>query len=364
MHTYGQELVAALPQVFEELRALCAGADMLICGRLQPAGRMVHELTGIPFVSIQTAYLDLLTPRGYRQAAAASSAEHAREGAALVNPFRVKLGLPPITDPFALDALSSQLAIFAISRHICPPPPGWPAHYHMTGFFFLEDDDWQPSAELETFLATGEPPVVISFGSMTHDDPTILTDLLLEAIAQVGCRAIIQQGWSSVATRRSLPPNVYAAGYIPHYWLFTRARCVVHHGGAGTTAAAMRAGRPSVVVPHGWDQPAWATFVHGLGCAGPPIPYHQLTAGQLSQALVQTLSTPSYSQAAAALAEKIWAEQGVQKARQLIEQLGDMVGWDQHGPATAPDGAGPANNREEKILRRKQYQQQQRTRKV
>src|SRR6185503_2604975 len=170
--------------------------------------------------------------------------------------------------PLTHDANSPQLALYAMSRHVFPPPPDWPAHYQMTGYFFFDDSSYEPYPELLEFLAAGEPPVVITFGSMTHDDPEAITELLLEAVGKVGCRTIIQQGWSGLA-KREMPPGVHAAGFVPHAWLFPHASCVVHHGGPGTAAAAFRAGIPSIFVPHTFDQPIWADLAHDLGTVAP-----------------------------------------------------------------------------------------------
>jgi sterol 3beta-glucosyltransferase len=190
----------------------------------------------------------------------------------------------------------------------------------MTGFFFLDDKDVEPAPELVEFLTAGEPPVVISFGSMVHKDKSAMDQILLEAIRLSGYRAIIQQGWSGLAAR-DLPPDVYSADYISHSWLFPRAACVVHHGGAGTLAAAIRAGVPSVIVPHKYDQPLWARDAHSLGYTVPPIPLSNVSADRLAVGIAMTLATPRFHEAAVKWSEQIKAECGTRKAVRLIEQL-------------------------------------------
>lgn len=340
-------LALALPQMYHELRAACRDADVLISGPMQPASRMVHETTGIPFVSSQENHFGGGGTPAFQQATAS-----------LINPFRAQFGLRPLCHPVTHDANSPQLALYAMSRHISPPPIDWPAHYHMTGFFFLDDDAWQPDPELAAFMAAGEPPVVVTFGSMAHDDPGALTDLILEAIRRAGCRAVIQQGWSGLAQQK-LPPNIYAVGYVPHTWLFPRAACIVHHGGPGTAAAAFRAGVPSVFVPHTFDQPVWAALAHDLGYAGPPIPYQELTAARLGAAITMTLATPRYYQLAAEISQKIWSEQGVQKARHSIEQLVYKIGLQREEAVAIPQDGDHAAKRDEKISRRRSYQHKQ-----
>jgi sterol 3beta-glucosyltransferase len=233
--------------------------------------------------------------------------------------------LRPLRNPLTVDANSPQLALYAMSRHVFRPPTDWPPHNHVTGFFFLDDEQWQPDAELVEFLEAGEPPVVFTFGSMTHEDPGAVTDLVLDVVSRVGCRAILHRGWSGLG-REQMPPNVHLIGYVPYAWLFPRAACVVHHGGPGTAGAVFRAGVPHVFVPHAWDQPVWAKLAQELKCAGAPIPYTELSRERLETAITRTLATPHYYQAATALGEKIQTEQGVQKARQLIERLLDKIG--------------------------------------
>ena len=347
-------LVAALPQVFSELSESCRGADVLISGPAQPAGRMVHELTGIPFISVQLSHFGGVGTPALRQA----SAE-------LINPFRAQLGLPPLSDPLTIDANSPQLALYAMSRHVRPPQADWPAHYHMTGFFFLDDEGWQPDAALTEFLAAGERPVVFTFGSMTHENPEELSDLILSAVRRTGCRAIVQKGWGDLAGLED-DANIYAAGYVPHSWLFPRAACIVHHGGGGTAGAVFRSGVPSVFVPHGhiFDQHYWAALAQDLNCAGPAIPYSQLTADSLTAALRATLSNESYRERARDLSVKVRAEQGTQKACSLGEQLVRKIGL-----SIEPDNSPRAvelsvAEREQKAQQRKQsWQQQARRRK-
>lgn len=344
-------LIPSLPQMFDELKEACRDADVLIGGPWQPACRMIHELTGIPFVTIQNSHFGGTGTPAFQQATAA-----------LINPFRERMGLRPVRDPLTNDANSSQLVLYNMSRHVRPPLPDWPTHYHMPGYFFL-DEEWQPDPALLEFLAAGEPPVVITFGSMTHDDPEALTDLVLEAIRLADVRAVIQHGWTGLAQRK-LPPYIHAAGFAPHDWLFPRASVIVHHGGAGTAGSVFRSGVPSVFVPHTFDHPLWAELACGIGCAGPPIPYPELTDRRLGEALTKTLNNPDYSRISRTLGDKITAERGVETARELIEQLVSRIGLSDEARVPHPQVLAQAQEgREEKISRRKQYQQKQRSRK-
>jgi sterol 3beta-glucosyltransferase len=350
----------ALPQMFAELRAVCQNADVLISGPMQPASRMVHELTGIPYVAVYLIYL------GSRRV---PDIAFQQISAAYINPFRTQLGLPPLNTPLVSSGASTEevasphLNLYAVSRHVVTPPNDWPAHHHMTGYFFLDNTTWHPDPTLVDFITAAKPPVVIGFGSMSHEAPEQLTDLILQAIEIAGCRAIIQRGWSGLGSSR-IAPHVHMMGFVPHSWLFPQAACVVHHGATGTTAAMFRAGVPGVFVPHAYEHPLNAQVAHELGCAGPMIPYQQLTAERLGAAIRATLATERYYQAAAALGERIRTELGVQQARHLIERLVYKIGLQQE----PVDGRGDAEvaeiTREEKISRRKLYQHMQRMRKL
>jgi sterol 3beta-glucosyltransferase len=307
-------LETLLPGMLDTTLELCRTADLLVAGHLQPAAQMAHELMQIPFASVQVNHF------GGRRAP-----QERRAVAAVINRFRSRHGLAPLEDPLHSDANSPQLALYAVSRHLGLATEGWPAHWHVTGFCFLDERGWEPPADLLRFLESGPAPVVFSFSSLTHADPVAVTDAILDAIRRTGCRAIVQRGWSGLAAGR-MPDGVYAAGFLPHAWLFPRAACVVHHGGAQSSAAVFRAGIPAVVVPHVRDQPVWAELSHDLGVAGPPLPAAELSGEHLAAALIETLGSSRRREAAAALGARIRSEGGVERARELIEELSSKVG--------------------------------------
>lgn len=311
-------LAEALPRMFEELRAACRGAEVLISGRMQPAARMVHDLTQVPFVSIHVEH------SGGTAGGSGGSPAFQHAVRSVINPLRTRLGLSAFSNPL-VEGNSPQLVLYATSRHVRQAPADWPPHFHLTGYLFPEEEAWSPEPALASFLAAGEPPAFITFGSMPWEDPERMAGVLLEAVERAGCRALLQPGQASLA-RRSLPPTVYVLGAAPHSWLFPRSACVVHHGGAGTTASAFRAGVPQVIVPHAYDQFLWADIAWQLGCAAPPLRLEQLTAERLAESLSTLRASPQVRQAAAALGEKIRAEQGAAQARQLIERLVARVG--------------------------------------
>jgi UDP:flavonoid glycosyltransferase YjiC (YdhE family) len=167
-----------------------------------------------------------------------------------------------------------------------------------------------PPPSLDEFL-NEEPPIYIGFGSIIVDDPKRLTLLLLEAVHQAGVRAIISQGWGELGSEDLvIPPTVHLLGNCPHDWIFAKVSCVVHHGGAGTTAAAMAAGKPSIVVPFFGDQPFWGEMVAKIGAGPKPIPFKKLTATNLAAAIRAALE-PAIVQRAKELGDQVHQESGV-----------------------------------------------------
>jgi UDP:flavonoid glycosyltransferase YjiC (YdhE family) len=170
------------------------------------------------------------------------------------------------------------------------------------------------------FLESGPPPVYIGFGSMSNRKPEETADLVLQAIAQTRQRAILMAGWGGLR-REDLPENVFMVDSVPHQWLFPRVVAVVHHGGAGTTAAGLRAGVPSIITPFFGDQSFWGNRVAQLGVGPEPIPRRRLTADALAHAIQRAVSDQTMRQRAAALGTRIQAENGVARAVYAIETL-------------------------------------------
>ncbi|KAJ5298272.1 uncharacterized protein N7443_006392 [Penicillium atrosanguineum] len=200
-----------------------------------------------------------------------------------INSFRRKtLGLPQI-DRSSGPNLVARLGI--PSPALIPKPDDWGARISVSGFYFLPPAvDYIPPTTLQAFLDAGRPPIYIGFGSIVVDDPKYLTELLLEAVRLAGVRAVLSTGWSGLGDIK-MPPEVLTVADCPHNWIFERVSCVVHHGGAGTTAAAIAAGKPSVVVPFFGDQPFWGNMIARVGAGSEPIPFKKLTAEKLADAI-------------------------------------------------------------------------------
>jgi UDP:flavonoid glycosyltransferase YjiC (YdhE family) len=225
-------------------------------------------------------------------------------------------GLPPWKDVL-VTAVSPTLDLVAVSPHVLPRDPAWPASSHVTGYFFSEARAFVPDPALEQFLA-GERPVVIGFGSMLGFDPEATTRTLLEAARGLSRKVLIQSGWAGLHAA-NVPPNVRFIKFIPHDWLFARAACVVHHGGAGTTAAVVRAGIPQAIVWHLGDQPVWGTRTRKLGVSPGFISYKKLTASWLRYMIERMCGDAVMKAAARTLGEAVRAEDGVRTAADLIE---------------------------------------------
>jgi len=211
--------------------------------------------------------------------------------------------------------------LFCFSPHVVPRPGDWGPYAHVTGYWFLDHPaGWQPPADLEAFLRAGPPPVYVGFGSMPVGEAQRLTAIALEALAVAGQRGVLGAEWGGLESGE-ISPDLYLVSGMPHDWLFPRLAAAVHHGGAGTTAAALRAGIPSVIVPFGLDQPFWARRLQALGAGTPPIASKELATQPLAAAIRQAVEDPRLRANAARLSKLIRAEDGVGNAVAIIERV-------------------------------------------
>lgn len=238
-----------------------------------------------------------------------------------VKPWCMANGIPPRNMSKGPDyAVGGQTVpvLYAFSEHVVPRPREWPQNLHLTGFW-EEVSDFTPGDDLAAFLAAGETPVYFGFGSMTSGDMGEALRTVLAALKETKLRAIISAGWGGMANA-ALPENIYVVrDFIPHPWLFAQMRAVVHHGGAGTTAAGLMAGRPTLVVPFGSDQHFWGDRIHALGCGPKPLLRARMTAARLAASLQETIDNPVYLQNAKAVQEKLLQENGAKNAADIIE---------------------------------------------
>jgi UDP:flavonoid glycosyltransferase YjiC (YdhE family) len=226
----------------------------------------------------------------------------------------------PFWGPPAIRHGQAHPILYGFSPQVVPPPNDWDASIHVTGYWFLEPPRaWEPPTDLEHFLQSGSPPIYIGFGSMLSSNPEAAAELVLQALARTGQRGVLYSGWGGLK-QEQLPENVFMTGSVPHSWLFPRMAAVVHHGGAGTTAAGLWAGVPAIVTPFFGDQPFWGQRVYALGVGPTPIPRRRLTINNLAEAIQCAVSDTHMRKRASDLGERIRAEHGIAQAVAVIEQ--------------------------------------------
>lgn len=226
----------------------------------------------------------------------------------------------PLLAPLREIRRPDRTILLAYSRHLVPQSEGEP-NVITTGFWSLEAaPGWKPTAELSRFLESGPPPIYAGFGSMPLRQPKQVARTVLAAIRSVGARAVLDAGWSTMDPS-DLRDDAIVVRNVPHDWLFERVAAVVHHGGAGTTAAVLRAGRPSVVVPFILDQFFWAERIHALRAAPKAITIERLGERRLAAALRQATGNAELRESARTLRQLLRSEGGVALAAERIERI-------------------------------------------
>ncbi|MCY3742147.1 MAG: glycosyltransferase [Candidatus Poribacteria bacterium] len=237
----------------------------------------------------------------------------------LFNQFIVSIGGVPRESVTLEGMYSPHLNLIAASPALSTPAD-FLSNHKITGVWHLASPAYDPPSELVDFLEAGPPPVIITFGSMGGSNGRETTKILIEAVRKVKQRAIIQAGWGQLGTPETLS-DIYCAEYVPHQWLFRQGSCVVHHGGAGTTASACRAKIPSVVVAHSADQPYWGKRLSDLGVAPRHLHRRNLTPERLAKRIRQVLETPEMTARAQVLGEQMETEDGLTAAVEMVESF-------------------------------------------
>ncbi|SDC10976.1 UDP:flavonoid glycosyltransferase YjiC, YdhE family [Mycolicibacterium neoaurum] len=313
-------------------------ADLLLIPPLaELAGHPLAEARGIPSVGVR---LQPLSPTvdhppsllgdwsagrlGNRAAGAAGAWVVDRLYGGVVAHFRHQLGLPTMSTRM-LRRRRTQAEwpiLHGYSSVVAPRPADWRPGLHVTGYWWPPDQpDWQPPPELADFLAAGQPPVYLGLGStvVTRARAQQLCDVIATGLRKAGVRGLVQSGWAGLDISAT---DILTIGEAPHDWLFPRMVAVAHHCGAGTTAAALRAGRPNIPIPgSAGDQPFWAKRLQISGAATGIIPQRALTADHLAAAITATLDDAAASQKAHALAARIGGEDGAAVAVASIERV-------------------------------------------
>jgi UDP:flavonoid glycosyltransferase YjiC (YdhE family) len=224
------------------------------------------------------------------------------------------LGLGPATNCFAEMVEQRWPTLYGFSPTVVPKPADWGPEVDVTGYWVLDrEPGWRPPPALEAFLAGGPPPICVGFGSMPSPDPAALAREVVGALARAGQRGLLLSGWGALGDVE-LPETVFALESAPHDWLYPRVSAVVHHGGAGTTSAALRAGRPSMVVPFMADQWFWGERIRRLSAGPKWFPRRKLDAERFGAALRDLVENPRWREGAHHAANALAAEDGVARA--------------------------------------------------
>lgn len=208
----------------------------------------------------------------------------------------------------------------AFSEHVLAPQPvDYPPWVHTTGFWRLPaPPDWIPPRDVSDFIEGDAPVVYVGFGSMAGVDPERTGRTIVEAVRLAGVRAVVATGWGGIGSSHD-NDDIFFLKDVPHDWLFNRVSVVVHHGGSGTSGAALAAGRPQVVCPFFVDQPYFAQRIHALGAAPAPLPQRDLDPIKLAGAIQTAASDPAMAVAAREVGDLVRTEQGVDHAVKVIE---------------------------------------------
>ncbi|MFK0200370.1 glycosyltransferase [Streptomyces lavendulae] len=337
-----RELLRAAAEFVTELGEGFAGAVdrgtdlLLLSATTAPLGWHVAEATGTPSMGV---YVQPTTPTGdfppivtgtrslgrLGNRAAGRLALHMADRVfePTVARLRTRLELPPLTAARMRRhrAKARWPVLHGFSTALLPRPRDWAHGLAVTGPWWpYVGADRRLPAELENFLAAGPPPVLVGFGSMAAGEGERLGEIAVRALRRAGLRGVLQSGSAGLAADAD---DVLTVGDLPHALLFPRLAAVVHHAGAGTAAAALRAGVPSVTVPVTADQPFWAGRLAAVGAAPAPIPFRTLTAEGLGDALAKVVREPSYAAAAAAAARHIAVEDG---EAAVVSAVGRLIG--------------------------------------
>ena len=223
------------------------------------------------------------------------------------------------TCPYSKQNTRFLPTVISCSKYVFPRPNDWPEHVYNTGNWFLDDEaSWRPSSDLLDFIDRGIPPVYVGFGSIT--DPALAvqtTELVIDALKRSGQRGILATGWNGMSKIDNIGEEIFILESAPHSWLFPQMAAVIHHGGAGTTAAGLRAGVPSIIIPYSNDQFAWGRRVYELGVGSKPIARKNLTSEKLSDAIKFVLAK-EIKDKAKDLGTKIQSENGAETAAKII----------------------------------------------
>ncbi len=334
---FSRALHPVMPEITAAAVELCRESDLVIGHFALHPVRAAAEQSGIPYVSVQLVHG--LVPSRYRNPPgffdlgpshypmAWKLARWAINRIALrnVNTLRRKLQLPTVVDTMLHSWASSTLNLITVSTAVFERPADWAPEHVVCGFldFPAEDVIETIPAELVQFLDAGAPPVFFGFGSLVPTNPTLLkqtVNLWRRAAAAAGVRAVMQLP-DALLGKFAMSNMNFFVGRVPHRALFPRCAVIVHHGGSGTTQAALLAGRPSVVVAHVADQFLWGDELVRLGAASASLRRLTVRSSSLGRAVGAAIKNPRFAASAGMLGDKMRHENGVETAVRAIESI-------------------------------------------
>lgn len=331
---YARELFLPLQEMYcEQYDEACADAEGVVFYAMAAGGLYAAERRKIPAVAVApwamvpngdviplaSAIVDRF-PRSVKRWISGQIMKLAFGAMTPVhNAYRQRVGLPPLSGPsflhHAINLGTPMVHLF--SEHVVPRPREFAPHHHVVGFSFAPDKPYEPPASLRHFLSSGSQPIYLGFGSMTGFEPAELAELATRAARLAGVRAVVASGWAGLQPKPS--DDVYVIDEIPHEWLFPRVSAVVHHGGAGTLAAGLRFGKPTVIAAFFADQPVWGRLNEKLGTGPRALSRQNITAENLAIAIRKATTDEKYRVRAEEIAGKIAGENGAARAAEVIE---------------------------------------------
>lgn len=332
---FRKTLLSVVDPFLRDCYEACKDADAVVHGLLGFFAQLVAEKHGIPsvgaylqpvvrtsaFPNIAMPLKDLGGPLNLLTHAATEQI-YWQAFRPIVNTWRTDtLGLAPYSlfpGPFVQLRRQRYPIVHGVSPMLIPKPRDYGPHLPFSGFWFLDEPNaWEPPDELVNFLAAGEPPVYVGFGSMSSRNSAETTRIVVDALQQAGKRGILLSGWGGMETA-DLPDSILPIRSAPHSWLFPRMAAVVHHGGMGTTSAGLRAGVPSMAVPFFGDQYFWGRRIAEIRAGAAPINRPALTSDRLAASIVQMTEDRLLQRVAGEIGRKIRNENGTAKAVQFI----------------------------------------------
>jgi UDP:flavonoid glycosyltransferase YjiC (YdhE family) len=330
LRAMGDEMV----RLAEAIRVAATGTtDVLLLSAPASLGYHVAEHLGIPCLGLALqpmfptaahppsllGFGRSLGPLGNRAAGHLVMGTMNRIFARAIRTVRADLDLPTLTPGQVARQMRGWTVQHGYSPTVLPRPTDWRPELDVAGYLWpWVDPQWRPSDELTAFLDDGPPPVFVGFGSCVFDDGPGLSATIADGLRKAGVRGVVQAGWTGLQGDND---RILGIGEAPHEWLFPQMAAVVHHAGAGTTAAGLRAGVPSIATPVVSDEPFWGSRMAQLGVGPKPIPHRKLTADLLADAVSAAVHNSHHRERAAWVASRIAGEDGAGHIVTAVEKL-------------------------------------------